>query len=318
MSKTMTKAAENLKAHLANLAKSASLEMADVSLVDPYPRQTRKLFAQEALEELAKSIRVVGQIDPIHVRRVGKRLELIAGERRVLATRLNGDVTIKAFIYDISDDVAEQIHRAENAQRENLSQSETANAVKGDLDKLKKARDVAALWGKSEAWVSKMLTYASLGDVAEIMVTENLSSDMESIAAVEKIARKDKGRAKALVETIRANPKGNVRQIVKKEKDAQAAKTSSQGGKAKKTLAVATNAAASKPIQRDITKSMTIGVEYHGKGGSKVEFNDNLGFGDATISPDVKHKNGSYAWVLFGDAHLAEYLISDLRIAYVD
>ena len=78
----------------------------NVDLIDPNPFQPRKVFSDDELVELADSIEQHGLIQPIAVRKVGDRYQLISGERRTRATKLAGLPTIKAQVYENLDDKA--------------------------------------------------------------------------------------------------------------------------------------------------------------------------------------------------------------------
>ena len=99
-----------------------TLQMIPISQIRPNPYQPRKYFSDEAIRELSSSIRQIGLLQPINVRQIGpERYEVIAGERRLRASKLAGLTHIKAIVrneaYDT--DVA-MIAMIENLQRENL------------------------------------------------------------------------------------------------------------------------------------------------------------------------------------------------------
>ena len=99
-----------------------TLQMIPISQIRPNPYQPRKYFSDEAIRELSSSIREIGLLQPINVRQIGpERYEVIAGERRLRASKLAGLTHIKAIVrneaYDT--DVA-MIAMIENLQRENL------------------------------------------------------------------------------------------------------------------------------------------------------------------------------------------------------
>ena len=88
--------------------------------------QPREVFDEKALNELADSIRQHGVIEPIIVRPVSNKFEIIAGERRYKASALAGLTKIPAIIRDFTDDEMMQIALLENLQRENLTAVELA------------------------------------------------------------------------------------------------------------------------------------------------------------------------------------------------
>ncbi len=102
----------------------------DLVDIDSSPYQHRKIFDSDKLKELASSIRRDGIISPILVRPIGNRFELIAGERRFRTIRNHTHMqTIAARIIEVDDIGARRISAAENLQREDLTVSETIEAI---------------------------------------------------------------------------------------------------------------------------------------------------------------------------------------------
>ena len=97
-----------------------------VDLIEPNPYQPRMNFDSEALEELALSIRTLGLIQPITVRRKGDKYQIISGERRYRASLLAGMDMIPAYIRDASEQGMLEMAIVENIQRENLDPIEVA------------------------------------------------------------------------------------------------------------------------------------------------------------------------------------------------
>ena len=97
-----------------------------VDLIEPNPYQPRMNFDTEALEELALSIRTLGLIQPITVRRKGDKYQIISGERRYRASLLAGMDMIPAYIRDASEQGMLEMAIVENIQRENLDPIEVA------------------------------------------------------------------------------------------------------------------------------------------------------------------------------------------------
>jgi ParB family chromosome partitioning protein len=109
-------------------AASGSQEIA-LELIDPNPYQTRRQINEIALAELAESIRVSGVLQPVVLRPAAEgRYQLVAGERRWLASRRAGKPTIPAVIRQISNEQAMEITIIENLQREDLNPIEQARA----------------------------------------------------------------------------------------------------------------------------------------------------------------------------------------------
>jgi len=110
-----------------NVGRSRGVRVIPVARIESNPNQPRMVFDEEALHELAASIREHGVLQPILVRPLGEnRYQLIAGERRWRATREAGLETIPALVEEIDDDTALEISIIENLQREDLSPLEEA------------------------------------------------------------------------------------------------------------------------------------------------------------------------------------------------
>src|SRR5262249_10170547 len=100
----------------------------DIDLIEPSPYQPRTRFREEALDELARSIQASGIIQPIVVRPVGKRFQLIAGERRWRAAQRAGLKKVSAIAREVPDELALEMTLVENIQREDLNAMEAARA----------------------------------------------------------------------------------------------------------------------------------------------------------------------------------------------
>ena len=96
--------------------------------IDPNPLQPRRAFDSEKLAELAQSIRANGIIQPLIVRKHGERFQLVAGERRLRASKLAGLTEVPVVVQEISDDHLLEITLIENIQREDLNPIEEAVA----------------------------------------------------------------------------------------------------------------------------------------------------------------------------------------------
>ena len=127
------------------------------------PYQPRKNFDEVALQELADSIREHGVIQPIIAKKSIKGYEIIAGERRVKASRMVGLTEIPAIVKDFTDQQMMEIALLENLQRENLSAIEEANAYKKLQETLILTQEeLAKRLGKSRSHITNMLGLLSL------------------------------------------------------------------------------------------------------------------------------------------------------------
>ncbi len=138
------------------------------------PYQPRKNFDEEALKELADSIKQHGVFQPIIVKKSIKGYEIIAGERRVKASILAGLEEIPAIIRDFTDSEMMEIALLENLQRENLSALEEAEAYKKLLDNLSLTQEALAIrLGKSRSHITNMLGLLTLPEKVKTLIIEN-------------------------------------------------------------------------------------------------------------------------------------------------
>ena len=138
------------------------------------PYQPRKNFDEEALNELASSIKEHGVFQPIIVKKSIKGYEIIAGERRFRASKLAGVQTIPAIVKDFSDEEMMQIALLENLQRENLTSIEEAKAYKSIIESMNITQDeLAKKVGKSRSHITNILGLLKLPASVQDMVLYN-------------------------------------------------------------------------------------------------------------------------------------------------
>ncbi len=127
------------------------------------PYQPRQVFDQNALDELAASIKEHGVFQPIIVKKSIKGYEIIAGERRVKASKIAGLKEIPAIVREFSDNEMMEIALLENLQRENLNSIEEAMAYKQLLINLKLTQEqLAERLGKSRSHITNMIGLLNL------------------------------------------------------------------------------------------------------------------------------------------------------------
>src|SRR5690242_10572330 len=100
----------------------------DIDLIEPSPYQPRTRFHEQGLEELARSIKTSGIIQPLVVRPIGSKYQLIAGERRWRAAQRAGLTKVSAIVKQVPDELALEMTLVENIQREDLNAMEAARA----------------------------------------------------------------------------------------------------------------------------------------------------------------------------------------------
>lgn len=139
--------------------------------------QPREIFDEKALKELAVSIKEHGVIQPIIVRNVKGKYEIIAGERRYKASALAGLTKIPAIIRDLDDKESSKVALLENLQRKNLTPIEEARTYQKilEIDEMTQD-DLAKTMGKSQSAVSNKLRLLSLPDeVQDSLLKEQIS-----------------------------------------------------------------------------------------------------------------------------------------------
>ena len=145
----------------------------NLSELRPNPYQPRKVFDEEALNELADSIREHGVFQPIIVKKSIKGYDIIAGERRFRASKMAGLEKIPAIIRDFTDEQMMEIALLENLQRENLNVIEEAIAYKSMIEHLNLTQDeLSKRVGKSRSHVTNILGLLRLPGEVQQMVSD--------------------------------------------------------------------------------------------------------------------------------------------------
>lgn len=146
----------------------------NLSDLRPNPYQPRKVFNDEALSELAESIKENGVFQPIIVKKSIKGYEIIAGERRYRASILAGKTNIPAIIRNFTEEQMIEIALLENLQRENLSAIEEAMAYKNMLEKLNLTQEqLSKKVSKSRSHITNMLGLLRLPKEVQDMIINN-------------------------------------------------------------------------------------------------------------------------------------------------
>ena len=141
------------------------------------PYQPRRTFDEEALQELSSSIKEYGVFQPIIAKKSIKGHEIVAGERRVLASRMAGLDKIPAIVKEFSDEEMMEIALLENLQRENLNAMEEAMAYKKIQQSLNITQEeLAKKVGKSRSHVTNMMGLLNLPEeVKDMILTKEIS-----------------------------------------------------------------------------------------------------------------------------------------------
>ncbi|MGH2500323.1 MAG: ParB/RepB/Spo0J family partition protein [Candidatus Limnocylindria bacterium] len=166
------------------------------------PQQPRMTWHEDAMAELAASIREHGVLQPILVRPAGERFEIIAGERRWRASKLAGKETVPAIVERFDDATALEISLIENLQREDLSPLDEALIYKKMTEELGYSiRNLATKLGKDKGYVENRLRLASAPDDVREMVAQRYDT---ITAAYELMKLDDRRRRRALEKRVLA------------------------------------------------------------------------------------------------------------------
>jgi ParB family chromosome partitioning protein len=145
----------------------------DIDLIEPSPYQPRTRFREEALDELARSIKSSGIIQPLVIRPIGSRFQLIAGERRWRAAQRAGLTKVSAIVRQVPDELALEMTLVENIQREDLNAIEAARAFERLMDEFQLTQEaVAERTGKDRATVANAIRLLKLEPTIQDWIEE--------------------------------------------------------------------------------------------------------------------------------------------------
>lgn len=157
-----------LTSELATIKTGDNISVADIFVSSFQPRQD---FDEQAIKSLSESIKEKGVLQPLIVRPKDGRYELIAGERRLRASKLAGLSEVPVIIKDLSDSEVLEIALVENLLRENLTAIEEAAAYQSLIDNFSHTQEkVAAVVGKSRSYIANTLRLLSLPEEVQSFV----------------------------------------------------------------------------------------------------------------------------------------------------
>lgn len=162
-----------------NTQGSSNLNEIEISLIEPNPNQPRREFDQDALQELANSIKEVGIIQPITLRQLSSgKYQIIAGERRWRASQLAGLKSIPAYIRTVEDEGVMEMALVENIQREDLNAIEVALAYQHLAETTGMTQEkISKRVGKSRAAITNFMRLLKLPAQVQ-MALKNHEIDM--------------------------------------------------------------------------------------------------------------------------------------------
>ena len=180
--------------------------------------QPRKSFDDDSLKELANSIKADGVIQPIVVRKVDDRYEIIAGERRFRASKLAGLEKVPVVVKNVNDRKARELALVENIQREDLNPIEEAISLKTLMEEYKLTQqELSDIIGKSRSYIANNLRLLNLSDhIKEYLIRGELSpSQGRTLLSLETDEERNKYLDKLLVKEV------NIREVEKKAKQSK-------------------------------------------------------------------------------------------------
>ena len=248
--------------------KSNGETMVNITKVEPNREQPRKNFDEDALEELAESIKQFGLLQPILVQDRNTHYEIIAGERRWRAAKKAGLKEVPVIIKNLSEQEIVEISLIENIQRENLNPIEEAQAYKRLLTEFNLKQDeVAERVAKSRTAVTNSMRLLKLCDNVQQMIIDDMISTGHARAL---ITIEDEDQQYAIAQQI-FDEKLSVRDVEKLVKNLN------KPVKIKKTIATDTSLEAvyqdiEENLKEKLSTKVTITSKGNGSGKIEIEF----------------------------------------------
>ena len=161
-----------------NTNKKAGELMVKISLVEPNRNQPRKMFDKDSLDELTKSVKQYGVLQPIIVKKIGNRYEIVAGERRWRAAQAPGLAELPVVVRDYDDQKAKEIAIIENIQRTDLNPIEEALAYKSLIEEYNLTQEeLSDKVSKNRSTITNSLRLLKLSkNIQQYMIDGQISS----------------------------------------------------------------------------------------------------------------------------------------------
>ncbi|MFY0631514.1 MAG: ParB/RepB/Spo0J family partition protein [Flavobacteriaceae bacterium] len=191
-----------------------------LDLIEVNPYQPRTYFDEEALRELASSIKELGVIQPITVRKIANQFQLVSGERRFRASKLIGNKTIPAYIRIANDQEMLEMALVENIQRKNLDPIEVALSYQRLIDEIQLTQEELSIRvGKKRSTVTNYLRLLKLDPILQTGMRDgfismghgraiiNVESTEDQLTIYEKILREKLSvrQTEELVKNLKSN-----------------------------------------------------------------------------------------------------------------
>ncbi|MEX0380126.1 ParB/RepB/Spo0J family partition protein [Leuconostoc sp. MS02] len=256
-------ALEHTKSVTKKATDSESVVLLELSDIEANPFQPRHHFDDEKLQELSRSIKENGVLTPIIVRHYNNKYQIIAGERRVRASKLANLSKISTIIRDVDDDTMAAVALVENLQRDDLDAIEEAKAYDGLMKQLQLTQtQVAEKVGKDRTTVANALRLLKLPQTIQILVEVG---DLSMGHARALLGLKAKTQIEKVAQTIVAQGL-NVRQV-------EALVRNMNAGTTDKSVKVTSPYAMALATQLEEKFGTKVKVNAGNKGNGKIEIN---------------------------------------------
>jgi ParB family chromosome partitioning protein len=263
-----------------NRDRHPGISVANVDDIVANEFQPRRDFEPAALEELAQSIRENGLIQPLIVRKNGDKYELIAGERRLRASRLAGLKTVPIVIRRSTDREALELAIVENIQREDLNCVDEALAYFQLMQEFQLSQEeLAKRMGKDRATIANALRVLKLSDFILSQLKKGALSrgHAKALLAVEDVVGREKLAQEILEKNYSVRQSEKLAQDIKQKNQPEGQANRATASKSKQTLDPATAKACQDLLRRYMTKVEVKGSKASGwvqiQFGSESEFN---------------------------------------------
>ncbi len=182
-----------------NISEKNDILEIDVKNIEPNPYQPRKIFNEEKIKELSESIEKNGLLQPIVVTRNGGSYLLIAGERRLRATKLAKISTIKSVVLDVENRQLRELALIENIQRDDLNIIEVAYSYAGLINDFNITHEeLSVIVSKSRSSISNILRLLTLSSFSQKM----LGADKISLGHAKLIVGLNEDEQKIIIDSI--------------------------------------------------------------------------------------------------------------------
>lgn len=212
------------------VAQATGIERIPLDLIEINPKQPRRDFDEQALQELSQSIKLHDIIQPVTVARLGKKYQLIAGERRFRASKMAGLKDIPAYVRQANDQELLELALLENLQRENLNAIEIGLSYKRLMEEVSLTQEqVAERMGKERSTVTNYIRLLklppdiqvavrnaklSMGHARTLIAVENVEKQLYIFGEIMKNGLSVR-QTEELVRKVNHIEKGNVKKPVK-------------------------------------------------------------------------------------------------------